>query len=154
MPYREGSYFPENKHVVWHEEKDDPHPGKYPSAAALTALKDIGISVVFDAPADADYVDVIVPFAGTITSVTLLADQSGSIAFDIWKDTYANFPPTVDDSIVASAPPTISSATKSQDTTLTGWTTAVAAGDILRFYVDGEVTTITRCTLALGFTRS
>lgn len=92
-------------------------------------------------------------FAGTISAVTLLADQSGSIVFDIWKDSYANFPPTVADTITASAKPTISTATKSQDTTLTGWTTAIAVGDILRFNVD-SVTTITRVTLALKIVRT
>ncbi|MBU2060165.1 MAG: hypothetical protein KKB38_20840, partial [Gammaproteobacteria bacterium] len=66
------------------------------------------------------------PWAGTIERVSLLADQSGSIVIDIWKDTYANFPPTDADSITASAPPTISSATKAEDETLTGWTTAVS----------------------------
>src|SRR5690349_856367 len=80
--------------------------------------------------------DLLVDFACTITGVTLLADQSGSIVIDIWKDTYANFPPTDADSITAAAPPTISTAAKSQDTTLTGWTTSVAAGSILRFNVD------------------
>lgn len=35
--------------------------------------------------------DLVVPYACTITGWTLLADQSGSIVVDIWKDTYANF---------------------------------------------------------------
>jgi hypothetical protein len=94
-----------------------------------------------------------IPFACTITRVTLLADQSGSIVIDIWKDTYANFPPTDANSITASAPPTISSAQKSQDSTLTGWTTAITAGDILAFNVD-SITTVTRVTLALKVTKT
>lgn len=94
-----------------------------------------------------------IPFACTITQVTMLADQSGSIVIDIWKDTYANFPPLDADSITASAPPTISSAQKSQDATLTGWTTSVAAGDILAFNVD-SVATITRVTLSLKVTKT
>jgi hypothetical protein len=97
--------------------------------------------------------DLVVDFACTITGVTLLADQSGSIVVDVWKDTYANFPPTDADSITASAPPTITTATKSQDTTLTGWTTSIAAGDILRFNVD-SVTSIQRATVALTVARS
>lgn len=97
--------------------------------------------------------DVYCPFAFDIDSVTLLADQTGSIQVDIWKDSYANFPPTDADSITASAVPTISSATKSQDATLTGWTVSVAAGDILRFNVD-SATTVTRVTLALAGTRT
>jgi hypothetical protein len=93
-----------------------------------------------------------VPFACTVTAARLFADQSGSIVVNVWKDTYANFPPLVADKITASAPPTISSATKSQDTTLTGWTTAIAAGDILAFNVD-SVTTIQRVTISLTVTR-
>lgn len=96
--------------------------------------------------------DVSIPFKAVITGVRLLADQSGSVVIDIWKDTYANFPPVVGDSITASAKPTISTATKSEDTTLTGWTLTVAAGDILRFNVD-SVTTIQRLTVALTIRR-
>ena len=93
-----------------------------------------------------------IPYACTINQVTLLADQSGSIVVDIWKDTYANYPPTNADSIAASAKPTISSATKSQDSTLTGWTTSISAGDILGFNVD-SITTCQRVTVSLKVTR-
>jgi hypothetical protein len=95
--------------------------------------------------------DLEVPFDCTINRVTMLADQSGSIVVDIWKDTYTNYPPVVGDSITASDKPTITTATKSQDTTLTGWTTSVTANDILRFNVD-SVTTITRLSLTLQVT--
>jgi len=97
--------------------------------------------------------DFIIDFAGAIVSATLLADQSGSIVVDIWKDVYANFPPDNADSITAAAPPTISAATKSQDTTLTGWTKAFAKGDCFRLNVD-SCATITRCTLSLQVLRS
>lgn len=92
--------------------------------------------------------DLEIPFGCTIGAVTALADQSGSIVVDVWKDTYANYPPTDADTITASAPVTISTATKSQDTTLTGWTTSITAGDTLRFNVD-SCTSITRVTLSL-----
>jgi hypothetical protein len=95
--------------------------------------------------------DVMVPYAATITKVTSLADQSGSIVVDIWKDSYANYPPTDADSITAAAPPTISAATKSEDATLTGWTTSIAAGDTLRFNVDSAAT-ITRLVLIMTVT--
>lgn len=95
--------------------------------------------------------DFKVPVAGTITGVYALADQSGSIVVDVWKDTQANFPPTDADSVTASAPITISTATNSSDTTLTGWTTSVAAGDILRFNVD-SVTSIQRLTISITVT--
>jgi hypothetical protein len=92
--------------------------------------------------------DLEIGFSCTIERVTLLADQSGDAVVDIWKDTYANFPPTDADSITAVAPPTISAGTKSQDSTLTGWTTTISDGDILRLNLD-SVATITRLTVAL-----
>ena len=85
---------------------------------------------------------------GVIVKARLLADQSGSVVFDIWLDAYANYPPTVADTITASAKPTISAGVKDEDTTLTGWTTAVTAGDILGFNVDSAAT-IERVTLEL-----
>lgn len=97
--------------------------------------------------------DLLIPFACTITAATLLADQTGSIVIDVWTDSYANFPPTVADTITASAKPTLSSAAKSQDTTLTGWTKTITAGQLLRFNVD-SASTVTRVTLALSVTRT
>jgi hypothetical protein len=98
---------------------------------------------------------LVVPWACTITQVTLLsadpAITSGSIVIDIWKDTYANYPPTVADTITASAKPTITSAIKSQDATLTGWTTTIAAGDVLAFNVD-SVTALKRVRVDLQVT--
>lgn len=94
-----------------------------------------------------------VPFACTITRVTATADQTGSIVVDIWKDTYANYPPTDADSITASAPVTISAGTKSDDTTLTGWTKTIAAGDVLMFNVD-SVADIEHLVIVLYVTKT
>lgn len=74
---------------------------------------------------------VQVPYACTISKATATADTTGSIQIELWKDTYANFPPTSLDKISASAPVTLSSAQKSVDTALTGWTTTVTAGDFI-----------------------
>ena len=98
-----------------------------------------------------DTVWVRVPYTGTITKVSLLADATGSIVIDVWKDTYANYPPTVADTIAAAAKPTLSSANKSEDSTLTGWTTAVTAGDVLKFNVD-SVSGLTQVALLLEIT--
>ena len=97
--------------------------------------------------------DLTIPFACTITEWTLLADQTGSIVVDIWKDTYANYPPTVADTITGSAKPTITTAVKGQSSTLTGWTAAITAGDTLRFNVD-SITSCTRVTLSLKVSRT
>jgi len=77
-----------------------------------------------------------IPFKCEILSVSLLGDQSGSIVVNIWKDTLANYPPTVGDKITDTTPPTITTDTDSEDTTLTDWTKAIASGDVLMFNVD------------------
>jgi len=89
-----------------------------------------------------------IPFKCEIQRATLLADQTGSIKIDIWKDTYANFPPTDADSICGGNEPEIASSDKDQDATLTGWTKIINEGDILAFNVD-SVATIQRITLVL-----
>ena len=94
-----------------------------------------------------------VSFDATIRSATLIADTTGSIVIDVWKDTYANYPPTVADTITASAKPTLSSAQKYTDSTLTGWTTTITAGDILFANID-SVSGITNAVLTLKVQRS
>ena len=78
--------------------------------------------------------------------------MSGSIVIDVWKDTFANFPPTVADSIAGTEKPTLSSQDKNQDNTLTTWTTSINQGDILAFYVD-SASTLTKVNLALKISR-
>jgi hypothetical protein len=91
---------------------------------------------------------VPVPAACTIKAVRMAADQSGSIVVDVWAEDYANYPPTDADTITAAAPPTITTATKSEDTTLTDWIVSLAEGDWLAFNVD-SCTTITKVVIAL-----
>ncbi len=89
------------------------------------------------------------PRAMTVTGWTILGDVSGSIVVDVAKDTYANFPPAFPgDSIAGTEKPTLSSAQKNQDRTLSSWTTALAKDDILAFKVDSAAT-VTRVTLGL-----
>src|SRR5262245_9047207 len=94
---------------------------------------------------------VEVPRALTVTSWRLLADAAGSIVVDVWRDSYANAPPTVADSIAASAKPTLAAAQKNQDVILTGWTKTLAAGDWLRVHVESAAT-CKRVVLSLGVT--
>lgn len=78
---------------------------------------------------------------GTIRKVTVLtAGGPGSCVVDIWKDSYANFPPTVGDSICGASKPTISASIKYEDSTLTGWTTSISPGDVLVFHLDSSST--------------
>lgn len=95
---------------------------------------------------------VPITFTGTVQSWTLIADQTGAIVVDLWKDTYANYPPTIADTITASLPPTLSSASKNTSSTLTGWTTSLSPGDVLSASIS-SASTVTRATLALSVTR-
>lgn len=88
-----------------------------------------------------------------IIACRVYGNTSGSIAVDLQLDTYANFPPTGADSIVASAPPTLSSAQKSEDTTLTGWSKTLPKGKILN-YVVSSVTGLSRVTIVLAVKRT
>ena len=90
-------------------------------------------------------------FPATIKAVYLLADQPGSIQIDIWKVPIAGYPPTGSNSICAADLPTITSAQEYQDTTLTGWTTAINANDTFMFNVV-SVTSIQRVTIVLALT--
>lgn len=113
--------------IRWYDVADDGSVTIYWKNARIVYALPIPVGV-------AGYLQV--PKACTISKATLLARETGSIVVDIWKDTYANFPPTDADSIVAAAPPTIAAAQKSQDSTLTGWTKSLTDGDILAFNVD------------------
>ncbi|MGD9724876.1 MAG: hypothetical protein AB7V39_00510 [Nitrospiraceae bacterium] len=89
-----------------------------------------------------------VPYNMTITGWELVADQTGSIVVDIWKDTYANFPPTVADTITGSEKPTLVGQLKNQDLSLTSFSTNLTAGDYLEFNVD-SASTVTKVILTL-----
>lgn len=93
---------------------------------------------------------IFIPYNATINSATITSDQTGSIIIDVKKSTYASFPATA--SICAAAKPTLTSARKSTDATLTGWTTTINAGDIIEFVVDSAAT-ITKATLVLEVTK-
>jgi hypothetical protein len=100
------------------------------------------------------------PFSGSIEAVRLFADLSGDIVFDIYKDTYENYDPTIDqsgDSIVGTAPPTISSGFKSEILPAAlvagNWVRNFEAGEILYFDVT-TCNTITKCTISLTVDRN
>lgn len=95
---------------------------------------------------------IVVPFDCTIQSAAMFADQSGSVVVDIWKCNYSTFPPVIAGTITASDLPTLSSAQKMQDTTLTGWTLSLSAGDMLGFNVN-SATTIQKLLVVLGVAR-
>lgn len=89
---------------------------------------------------------ITIPYDCTILGWYLASDATGSAVIDIWK--HAGAVPTISDTIDASAKPTLSSAQYASSTTLTGWTTTVTTGDVIRFNVDSAAT-VTRLNLVL-----
>jgi hypothetical protein len=83
---------------------------------------------------------VYIPFACNVTGWTLLANVAGDLVIDVWRDLYANFPPTVADTIAGVEKPTLVAAQKNQDLSLATWTFAIPAGSILAFNIDSCVT--------------
>jgi hypothetical protein len=81
------------------------------------------------------------------------AKESGSIVIGMWKDTHANFPPTIADTMTNGNDPEISTAQAAEDTDLSDWTTVnIAAGEWIIFNPD-SVTDLTMVTLALKLLR-
>lgn len=72
--------------------------------------------------------------SGTIQSWTVVSEDTGSIAIDILKTNYSNFPNGFS-SIVGSQFPRLSSQDKNRDENLMTWNDTVSAGDILDFRV-------------------
>ena len=83
-------------------------------------------------------------FSGTIDQWSIIADQSGSAVVDVWKA--AGSIPVNADSIAGSEKPTLSAAQLASDTSLSTWTTTVAAGDVFGFEIE-SVSTCTRLTV-------
>lgn len=85
------------------------------------------------------------PLTGTITAARIVSVDatSGAIAIGVWKDTYANAPPTVSDLIDTFS--IAASGTKSEET---GLSLAITKGDWIAFNVD-SVTSMKLITLSL-----
>jgi hypothetical protein len=88
------------------------------------------------------------PFSAVITEAMILADRATDCTFDLWKSDFGGYPPDASDSICGGTPPTLTGSIKNVDGTLTGWDTALAAGDLLVFWVEG-VDNARRVTLIL-----
>lgn len=119
------------------------------NVSAITYIVDAGASAINTGIVGQLYI----PVTCVIGSVTLLADQTGSVVVDIWKTPFASYPPTVLNTITAAALPTITAGTSYQDTTLTGWTTLINAKDTLMFNINSSGG-IHRLTITLAITKN
>ncbi len=128
----------------------------FASSASATVTKTIGVTIDGQGSVITTGIKGYVqfPVAGTITGWTILSTDAttpttGSIVFDIFKGTFAGYPPTT--SITAAAKPTITTNISATSTSVGTWTTAINAGDCLGFNVD-SVTSFTRVILEVTVT--
>jgi len=94
---------------------------------------------------------ITVPYNGTITDWEIMADQAGTCNIDVRKSTFSGFPTQT--SITGSAPITMSATQKASSSILTGWDTAITAGDVYGFTLN-TAATITRLNLIINTIKS
>ncbi|MFA6449308.1 MAG: hypothetical protein WCX65_07575 [bacterium] len=75
------------------------------------------------------------PYAATLNKVSVLSNTLTTTTVDIWKDAYANFPPTNADSIFTPGSEAKLIASRSSETT-SFFNSAIAAGDVLAINID------------------
>jgi hypothetical protein len=95
---------------------------------------------------------VVMPYAGTITGWSITSNVVGTVSFDITSASGAI--PTI--SIIASGYPTISGINFATSTSVGGWSTSFAAGDVFGFSVRSSPapSLIKNATLTIRTTRS
>lgn len=96
-------------------------------------------------------VPIIISTTCTLQEVVILTQGgTGSCTVDIWKAPYANYPPTVANTICGGTLPAISSGIKYQNNTLSGWTTSIAQGDVIMFRLQSS-SVFTQVSIQLSF---
>lgn len=106
-----------------------------------------------------DHKDIVVRFNCVISSWTILnthrVGDTDAVSVDVRKCTYAEYAsnPYPSTSIVASEPLALTGGAYSATGSCVGWTTAVSAGDVLRFYVS-SATALTNLSVLLNVARS
>lgn len=84
-------------------------------------------------------IDVIIPYACILKAVYIVTQgAAGNCTVDVWKTPFPG-PPTSGNDMTGGAPPAISSGTSYSNTVLTGWVTACAQGDMIRFTLAASI---------------
>jgi hypothetical protein len=133
-------------------------PATTPSESVASTLKTnlrIGsCGVTFDGQggtiANGKTAYVQVPYAGTITAWYIVGNVLGSCTVTVFKDTFANFPPTSPTDNIFVTQPALASA---QTASATGLSVAVTAGDWIGFTISG-VTILSWVNLTLSITKT
>lgn len=98
-----------------------------------------------------------IPYDCEITGWDLVADISGNMIIDLWKDTYSNFPPTSSDTIAGGITgteiPKLDSQMINRKETLSSWNSTLSSDDWIAFNVLSS-DTISRTTLTIRILKS
>lgn len=109
----------------------------WPAATALRATWVRGSGALETPTTD---VAIYIPTSMRITGVSVIGNGGpGSCQIDIRKVPVADFPPDSSDTICGGSKPAIAGAHTYIDTTLSGWTTDLDAGDTLVFHLESSV---------------
>jgi hypothetical protein len=81
---------------------------------------------------------ITVPFNGQILGWSIIANQSGSVVFDIYKDSFTNFtyPGSAINTITGTNKPQLSGSYKYESFNLSSWDVAVSKYDVLTVNID------------------
>ena len=119
----------------------NPH-GVTASQLGLGNVADVDVShaaltFVFDGQGETveagEVARVVMPYAATITGWRVIGSSAGTFAATVRRATFAAFPTMT--TISGSDSPALSGAQKAEDTSLSGWTTALAVGDVVELLV-------------------
>lgn len=80
--------------------------------------------------------EIVVPYNSVITEWTILADTPTTCLVEVSKCPFANFPSFT--AITGAAKISLTSSQSQKSSTLTGWTTSLTAGEIVKFSVESN----------------
>lgn len=147
---------PALKDTLWYDSAVTPGQWKTAQASTLlpTSFGTGSCGVTFDGQggtiSNGKTAYVQVPYAGTITGWTLVANVAGNCTVTVFKDTYINYPPTSPTDNIFVTQPALSGVNKLN---ATGLSVAVAAGDYIGFTISG-VLTVSWVNLTLTITKT
>lgn len=96
--------------------------------------------------------DVYLPSNGSMTGWYIMADTDTNATIDLWIDTFANYPPTVADTICGGNYISLSAADSNSDTTLTSWNKYFLSGRTMRANLSA-CSAATKLTLVITYTK-
>lgn len=105
--------------------------------AAAIAAEPTVVTFVFDGQGNdveaGEVARLVMPYSATITGWRVIGSSAGTFSATLRRATFAAFPTMT--TISGSDPPALAGTQKAEDTALTGWTTALAMGDVVELLV-------------------